>query len=80
MKKNVPKLLKEIIEEQLCIDGSKITPDAKFIDDLGCDSLDAVELLMAVEEEFGLEISDADAEKITTVGEAQAYIEKHLKE
>ena len=68
--------VKKIIAEHLGIDDmSKITDDAKFIDDLGADSLDTVELVMAFEEEFGSEISDSEAEKILTVGDAIKFIE-----
>ena len=68
--------VKKIIAEHLGIDDmSKITDDAKFIDDLGADSLDTVELVMAFEEEFGSEISDTEAEKILTVGDAVKFIE-----
>lgn len=76
--KDVQKVLTEIVCEQLGVDESQVTPEAKFIDDLGADSLDTVELLMAVEEEFGFEIDDADAEKITTFAEAKAYVEMHM--
>jgi len=62
--------VKEIIVEQLGVDASEVTPEASFIDDLGADSLDTVELVMAFEEEFGLEIPDEEAEKLTSVGEA----------
>ena len=67
--------VKEIIIDKLSVDEGKITMDAKFIDDLGADSLDTVELVMAFEEEFGSEISDSDAEKILTVGDAIKFIE-----
>ena len=68
--------VKNIIAEHLGIDDlGKLTDDAKFIDDLGADSLDTVELVMAFEEEFGSEISDSDAEKILTVGDAVKFIE-----
>ena len=67
--------VKQIVVEHLGIDESKVTPEAKFIDDLGADSLDTVELVMAFEEEFGSEISDSDAEKILTVGDAVKFIE-----
>ena len=68
--------VKKIIAEHLGIDDiSKLTDDAKFIDDLGADSLDTVELVMAFEEEFGSEISDSEAEKILTVGDAIKFIE-----
>lgn len=66
--------VKRIIEEQLMVDASEITEKATFIDDLGADSLDIVEMIMELEEEFGIEIPDEDAEKITTVGEAIEYI------
>jgi acyl carrier protein len=71
--------IKEIIVELLGVEEDKVTPDAKFREDLEADSLDLVELIMAFEEKFGGEISDEDAQKITTVGEAVAYIEEHLK-
>ena len=72
--------VKKIIAEHLGIDDmSKITDDAKFIDDLGADSLDTVELVMAFEEEFGSEISDSEAEKILTVGDAIKFIESNSK-
>ncbi len=71
--------VKEIIIELLGIDGAKVVPEAKFREDLEADSLDLVELIMAFEEKFGGEISDEDAQKITTVGEAVSYIESHLK-
>tara|TARA_B100000683_G_scaffold277638_1_gene337602 strand:+ start:8616 stop:8903 length:288 start_codon:yes stop_codon:yes gene_type:complete len=69
--------VKGIIVEQLGVDESEVTPEAHFIDDLGADSLDTVELVMALEEEFGVEISDEDAEKIQTVGDVIKYIEEH---
>ena len=71
--------VKTIIVEQLGVDEEEVTPDASFVDDLGADSLDTVELVMAFEEEFGLEIPDEDAEKITCVKEAVDYIESHDK-
>ena len=67
--------VKKIVVEHLGIEESKVTPEAKFIDDLGADSLDTVELVMAFEEEFGSEISDSEAEKILTVGDAIKFIE-----
>ena len=66
--------VKEIIVEQLGVDASEVTESASFIDDLGADSLDTVELVMAFEEEFGIEIPDEDAEKIQTVGDALNYM------
>ena len=71
--------VKGIIVEQLGVDEEEVTADASFVDDLGADSLDTVELVMALEEEFGLEIPDEDAEKITRVKEAVGYIETHAK-
>ena len=72
--------VKEIIVEQLGVAETAITPDASFIDDLGADSLDIVELIMALEEEFDLEIPDADAEKIVTVGDVVDYIKDHVEQ
>lgn len=71
--------IKKIIVDQLGVDDSEVTMEASFVDDLGADSLDTVELVMALEEEFGIEISDDDAEKIITVGDAIKYIEDHIK-
>ena len=71
--------VKSIIVEQLGVDEEEVTPDASFVDDLGADSLDTVELVMALEEEFGIELPDEDAEKITRVKEAVEYIESHGK-
>ena len=68
--------VKEIIVEQLGVNEDQVVPEAKFIEDLGADSLDTVELVMALEEEFGAEIPDEEAEKLATVGDAIAYIEK----
>ncbi|MEK6564065.1 MAG: acyl carrier protein [Candidatus Omnitrophota bacterium] len=68
--------VKSIIAEQLGVKPEEVTPAASFIDDLGADSLDTVELVMALEEEFGIEIPDEDAEKMTTVGDAMKYIEE----
>jgi len=72
--------VKKIIVDQLGVDEAEVTPEAKFIDDLGADSLDTVELVMALEEEFEIEIPDEDAEKISTVRDAIAYIREHKKE
>jgi len=69
--------VKKIIVDQLGVEEEIVTADASFVDDLGADSLDTVELVMALEEEFGIEIPDEDAEKITRVKEAVDYIEKH---
>ncbi|MFW6264602.1 MAG: acyl carrier protein [Bacillota bacterium] len=68
----------DIIVEELAIDAEEVTPEASFIDDLGADSLDVVELVMAFEEEFDIEIPDEDAEKIQTVQNAVDYIEENL--
>ena len=70
----VPEIVKNIIAEQLGVKPEEVTPEAKFIDDLGADSLDTVELVMALEEEFGIEIPDEEAEKLVTVGDAVKYI------
>ena len=69
--------VKKIIVDQLGVEEETVTAEASFVDDLGADSLDTVELVMALEEEFGIEIPDEDAEKITRVKEAVEYIEKH---
>jgi acyl carrier protein len=71
--------LKKIIVDQLGVDESEVVSSASFVEDLNADSLDLVELIMSLEEEFKLQISDEDAEKITTVQEAEDYIEEHLK-
>ena len=71
--------VKKIVVEHLGVDAEKVTEDASFIDDLGADSLDIVELVMAFEEEFGIEIPDEDAEKITRVKEEVEYIDSHGK-
>ncbi|MFB0547066.1 MAG: acyl carrier protein [Anaerolineae bacterium] len=68
---------KEIIVEQLGVDEEKVTPEARFREDLEADSLDLVELIMAFEEEFGGEISDEEAQQLTTVGEVVKYLEEH---
>jgi acyl carrier protein len=74
--KTVAERVKEIIVEQLGVNPDQVTPEAKFIEDLGADSLDTVELVMAFEEEFGAEIPDEDAEKLQTVGDVNKYIEE----
>jgi acyl carrier protein len=71
--------LQGIVVELLAVDASKVTMEARFREDLGADSLDLVELIMAFEEKFGAEISDEDAQKITTVGEAVKYIDEKKK-
>ena len=68
--------VKEVVKDKLGVEDSQITETAHFMDDLGADSLDTVELIMQLEEEFGIEIPDEDAEKITTVGAAVEYIDK----
>ena len=75
MTKNVSATVKKIVADHLGVDEQKVTDEASFIDDLGSDSLDTVELVMAFEEEFGSEISDSEAEKILTVGDAIKFIE-----
>ncbi len=76
----VAEKVKEMIIKQLDSKESEVVPEARFIDDLGADSLDIVELIMALEDEYGLEIPDEDAEKIETVGDAIRYIEEHMAE
>ena len=71
--------VKELIVEQLGVEASQVTEQAKFVEDLGADSLDTVELVMALEEEFSIEIPDEDAEKITSVGDAIKYINEHAE-
>lgn len=71
--------VKEIIVEQLGVTETSVTLDASFIDDLGADSLDIVELIMALEEEFDTEIPDSDAEKVVTVGDVVDYIKDHVE-
>jgi acyl carrier protein len=69
--------VKEIIAKELEVDVKQLTPEAKFIEDLGADSLDIVELVMALEEEFGVDIPDEDADKLKTVGDAMKYLQEH---
>ena len=75
MAKDVSNKVKKMVADHLAVDETKVTEEANFIDDLGADSLDTVELVMAFEEEFGSEISDSEAEKILTVGDAIKFIE-----
>ncbi|MDG2306011.1 MAG: acyl carrier protein [Candidatus Binatia bacterium] len=79
MASDVENKVKEIVCEQLGVSEEEVAPNASFIEDLGADSLDIVELVMALEEEYDLEISDEDAEKIRTVGDVVGYIESHKK-
>ena len=76
---NIEEKVKDIISEQLGVKKEEVKPESSFIDDLGADSLDTVEVVMALEEEFAIEIPDEDAEKITTVGEAVKYIDGKIK-
>ncbi len=69
--------VKEVVVEQLNVNPDEVKEESKFVEDLGADSLDVVELVMALEEKFDIEIPDSDAEKITTVGDAVKYIEEH---
>lgn len=75
---SIEEKVRQIIVEELGVDEAEVTANARFIDDLGADSLDTVELVMRFEEDFGIEIPDEDAEKITSVREAVNYIEQHL--
>ena len=77
---SIEKRVKEIIVEQLGVNENEVTAEAKFVDDLGADSLDLVELVMALEEEYNIEISDEDAEKILTVGDVIEYIQAHVSQ
>jgi acyl carrier protein len=70
--------VREIIAEQLSVDPDQVKPEASFIEDLGADSLDTVELIMALEEEYRIEIPDEEAEKLRTVGDAIGYLKEHL--
>jgi acyl carrier protein len=74
--KEIQEKVKKIIAEKLSVDISEVKPEASFVDDLGADSLDLVELIMSMEEEFGVDISDEDAEKILTVKDAMDYVAK----
>jgi acyl carrier protein len=74
---DIEQKVKDIIINELGVEAEKVTPEASFVEDLGADSLDTVELVMAFEEEFGMEIPDEDAEKLQTVGDAIKYISEH---
>ena len=74
---DIEQKVKDIIITELGVDAEKVTPEASFVEDLGADSLDTVELVMAFEEEFGMEIPDEEAEKLRTVGDAINYIQTH---
>ena len=77
---SIEQRVKEIIVEQLGVNEGEVKPEAKFVDDLGADSLDLVELVMALEEEYNMEISDEDAEKILSVGDAIEFIKGHVSQ
>jgi acyl carrier protein len=79
MSAEIDQKVKDIIVEQLGVDAAEVKPEASFVNDLGADSLDTVELVMALEESFDMEIPDEQAEKITTVGQAIDYIKTHKK-
>ncbi len=79
MSESIEEKVKQIIIDELGVEEAEVTPTARFVDDLGADSLDNVELVMRFEEEFGVEIPDEDAEKIQSVKDAVDYIEKHSK-
>ena len=77
--KPIDQRVKEIIVEQLGVKADQVTPEAKFIEDLGADSLDTVELVMAFEEEFGIDVPDEEAEKLQSVGDVVRYVEDHAE-
>lgn len=79
MSENIADKVKAMIADKLSVDPSKVVEDARFVDDLGADSLDTVELVMALEEEFGIEISDDESQEIQSVKDAISFIEKKLK-
>ena len=76
---SVEERVRDLIVEQLGVNADQVTPNASFVDDLGADSLDTVELVMAFEEEFGIDIPDEDAEKLATVNDALKYLDEHSK-
>ncbi len=76
MGNDLEQTIRKIVAQQLDVDAAQVTIEARFIDDLGADSLDIVELVMTIEEEFDIEIPDEEAEKLATVGDAIAYVEK----
>ena len=76
--KTVEERVKDVVVAQLGVDPSEVKPEASFVDDLGADSLDTVELVMALEEEFGLEIADEDADKIKTVGDTTEFVKSKI--
>jgi acyl carrier protein len=80
MMASIEERVKNVIVESLSVDAEKVTPDASFVDDLDADSLDQVELILALEEEFSCQIPEEEASKITTVGEAIEYLKKNVKE
>jgi len=77
---NVEQQVKEVVVEHLGVNPDEVTPEASFIDDLGADSIDTVELVMALEEKFEIKVPEEDAEKLTTVGAAIDYIKSHVAE
>ncbi len=77
MSESIKNRVKEIVVSELGVEPEKVTPEASFVEDLGADSLDTVELVMAFEEEFGIDIPDEDAEQMATVGEAITYLENN---
>ena len=77
--KQIEQKVKDIVVEQLGVNADQVAPEAKFIEDLGADSLDTVELIMALEEEFGIEVPDEEAEKLVSVGDVVRYIEDNAK-
>jgi len=80
MASSIEEKVKELIVQQLGVSESEVVPEAKFIDDLGADSLDLVELVMTLEDEYGIDIPDEDVEKIVTVGDAIKYLEQRVSQ